>query len=84
MPKKRYRPEEIISKLREADVLISQGKCEKRKGGLPRPLITLSSVRLLLHPPPTVSDQPRQSAPQQKHRAGFGDGSVHNIQSRPQ
>jgi putative transposase len=26
MPKKRYRPEEIISKLREADVLISQGK----------------------------------------------------------
>ena len=26
MPKKRYHPEEIISKLREADVLISQGK----------------------------------------------------------
>jgi putative transposase len=26
MPKKRYRPEEIISQLREADVLISQGK----------------------------------------------------------
>ena len=26
MPKKRYRPEEIISKLREADVLISRGK----------------------------------------------------------
>ena len=26
MPKKRYRTEEIISKLREADVLISQGK----------------------------------------------------------
>ncbi len=26
MPKKRYRPEEIISKPREADVLISQGK----------------------------------------------------------
>jgi putative transposase len=26
MAKKRYRPEEIISKLREADVLISQGK----------------------------------------------------------
>jgi len=26
MPKKRYRPEEIVSKLREADVLISQGK----------------------------------------------------------
>ena len=26
MPKKRYRPEEIIGKLREADVLISQGK----------------------------------------------------------
>jgi transposase-like protein len=26
MPKKRYRPEEIIIKLREADVLISQGK----------------------------------------------------------
>jgi transposase-like protein len=26
MPKKRYPPEEIISKLREADVLISQGK----------------------------------------------------------
>jgi len=26
MPKKRYRPEEIISKLRDADVLISQGK----------------------------------------------------------
>jgi len=26
MPKRRYRPEEIISKLREADVLISQGK----------------------------------------------------------
>jgi len=26
MPKKRYRPEEIISKLREADILISQGK----------------------------------------------------------
>ena len=26
MPKKRYRPEEIIAKLREADVLISQGK----------------------------------------------------------
>jgi hypothetical protein len=28
MPKKRYRPEEIIAKLREADVLISQGKPE--------------------------------------------------------
>ncbi len=26
MAKKRYRPEEIISKLREADVLLSQGK----------------------------------------------------------
>jgi putative transposase len=26
MPKKRYRPEEIIGKLREADVLLSQGK----------------------------------------------------------
>ena len=26
MPKKRYRPEEFISKLREANVLISQGK----------------------------------------------------------
>ncbi len=26
MSKMRYRPEEIISKLREADVLISQGK----------------------------------------------------------
>ena len=26
MPKRRYRPEEIIGKLREADVLISQGK----------------------------------------------------------
>jgi putative transposase len=26
LAKKRYRPEEIISKLREADVLISQGK----------------------------------------------------------
>ena len=26
MSKKRYRPEEIIAKLREADVLISQGK----------------------------------------------------------
>jgi len=26
MAKKRYRPEEIINKLREADVLISQGK----------------------------------------------------------
>jgi hypothetical protein len=26
--KKRYRPEEIISKLREADILISQGKKE--------------------------------------------------------
>jgi type III secretion system FlhB-like substrate exporter len=26
MPKKRYRPEEIISKLRKADVPISQGK----------------------------------------------------------
>ena len=26
MPKKRYRPEEIIGKLREADVLIRQGK----------------------------------------------------------
>jgi putative transposase len=26
MPKKRYRPEEIIGKLREADILISQGK----------------------------------------------------------
>jgi transposase-like protein len=26
MAKKRYRPEEIISKLRKADVLISQGK----------------------------------------------------------
>jgi len=25
MPKKRYRPEEIIAKLREADVLLSQG-----------------------------------------------------------
>ena len=26
MSKKRYRPEEIVSKLREADILISQGK----------------------------------------------------------
>jgi putative transposase len=26
MPKKRYRPEDIITKLREADILISQGK----------------------------------------------------------
>jgi hypothetical protein len=26
MSKKRYRPEEIIAKLREADLLISQGK----------------------------------------------------------
>ena len=26
MPKKRFRPEEIIAKLREADILISQGK----------------------------------------------------------
>jgi hypothetical protein len=26
MSKKRYRPEEIIGKLREADVLLSQGK----------------------------------------------------------
>ena len=26
MPKKRYRPEDIIAKLREADILISQGK----------------------------------------------------------
>jgi putative transposase len=25
MPRKRYRPEEILSKLREADILISQG-----------------------------------------------------------
>ena len=26
MPQKRYRPEEIIAKLREAEVLLSQGK----------------------------------------------------------
>jgi len=26
MPRKRYRPEDIISKLREADILIIQGK----------------------------------------------------------
>ena len=26
MPRKRYRPEDILSKLREADILISQGK----------------------------------------------------------
>ena len=26
MPKKRYRPEDILSKLREADIIISQGK----------------------------------------------------------
>jgi transposase-like protein len=26
MPKKRYRPEDIIAKLREADIYISQGK----------------------------------------------------------
>ena len=26
MPRKRYRPEDIISKLREADILISQGQ----------------------------------------------------------
>ena len=26
MPKQRYRPEDIIAKLREADILISQGK----------------------------------------------------------
>jgi len=32
MPKKRYRPEEIISKLHEADVLISQGKTESEVG----------------------------------------------------
>jgi len=26
MPKKRHKPEEIVTKLRQADVLISQGK----------------------------------------------------------
>ena len=26
MPKKRYRPEDIIAKLREADILVSQGE----------------------------------------------------------
>jgi ACT domain-containing protein len=26
MPKKRHKPEEIVSKLRQADVLISQGR----------------------------------------------------------
>lgn len=26
MPNKRYRPEDIIAKLREADILVSQGK----------------------------------------------------------
>ena len=26
MPKKRYRPEDIIAKIREADIYISQGK----------------------------------------------------------
>ena len=26
MPRKRYRPEDILSKLREADILISQGR----------------------------------------------------------
>ena len=26
MPRKRYKPEEIVSKLREVDVLVSQGK----------------------------------------------------------
>ena len=26
MPKKRYRPEDIIAKLRETDILVSQGK----------------------------------------------------------
>ena len=26
MPKKRYRPEDVIAKLREADILVSQGK----------------------------------------------------------
>ena len=26
MPRKKYRPEEIITKLREADILISQGQ----------------------------------------------------------
>ena len=32
MAKKRYRPEEIIGKLREADVLISQGRQEGGRG----------------------------------------------------
>jgi len=35
MAKKRYRPEEIIGKLREADVLISQGKRVRLLSGLP-------------------------------------------------
>jgi hypothetical protein len=30
MANKRYRPEEIITKLREADILISQGNLTKR------------------------------------------------------
>ena len=48
MAKKRFQPEEIITKLREADILISQGKpiAETRSGAenLDKPLSGISAT----------------------------------------
>ena len=52
MSKKRYRPEEIIGKIREADVLISQGKSEASAFPVPVPPSLYSSLETpggLLH-----------------------------------
>ncbi len=43
MPRKRHKPEEIVAKLRQVDVLVSQGKCVAdavRDIGVPRSRIT--------------------------------------------
>jgi hypothetical protein len=53
---------------------VGRGFFQKKKGELPRPLVTLSVGRLLLQPPPAVPDQSHQSATEEKHRGGFGDG----------
>jgi hypothetical protein len=35
MPQKRYRPEEIIAKLRQADVLLGEGQRRSRRSSRP-------------------------------------------------
>jgi hypothetical protein len=68
--------------LKQKEMVFTSKETIRKKGGLPRPLVTLSVLLLLLHPPPAVADQSDQTAPQQEHRGGLGDGcgSVLNYQ----